>query len=90
MEEVKIRFLFREETPYGVFQDAIYFTQAEFAAIPRVELDALKLARKNAWLAIVSVSQPKATKEQLEEELAQKEIDLQELKDRIATYGEGE
>lgn len=43
-ETVMVQVRFTEATETGEYSDALYFTQAEYAAKQRTEIDALKIA----------------------------------------------
>ena len=67
MDTVKVQVSFTvSDTPYGSFSDAIYFTEAEWAANPDVE--AMKQARVDAYVAArESMAAPQEpTQEQIE------------------------
>lgn len=56
--EARIQVLIKQETPYGNFSDALYFTADEFAALDDTALQAAKQARVDGWVAVVTASAP--------------------------------
>jgi len=73
-QEVRIQVIFRTDTQYGAYQDALWFSQAEYDALKQEDLDTMKQARIDKWIDIVSKPAPELTKaEQLVQ--VQSEID---------------
>ena len=70
-DDVKVQVNFRADTKYGVYADALYFTEAEWEAKPDVV--AMKQTRIDQWVAFMdtAVTPKEPTKEEL-----QKTIDL--------------
>jgi len=90
-EQVKIQIRYWEDTQYGRFCDALYFTQDEYAKADQTAIDVEKQRRLDNWIAIVSVPAPEPTKEQLEadvlatqNEIARMQSDIVELQTKIA------
>lgn len=48
--DVRIQVLIRKDTNQGQFNDALYFTAAEFNALTNADVRALADARKDAWV----------------------------------------
>lgn len=71
MEEIKIQVSFTEDTKHGLFADALYFTEDEWANIKQEEIDALKQARIDTWIQLRQhpLQPTEPTKEQLQEAL---------------------
>lgn len=51
---VRVQVIFSEETPKGTFQDALYYTLAEYNVLKQSAIDTAKQERVNTWIAIVS------------------------------------
>jgi hypothetical protein len=49
-EEIRVQVKFSEDTVYGTFNDALYFTQDEFKVLSQKDLDLLKKAKLDAWI----------------------------------------
>ncbi len=75
MEEVRIQVIFREETLYGTYQDALWFSQAEYDALTPEALAAMKQARIDNWIKVVTTSVVEPTAEESEAR-KQSEIDM--------------
>lgn len=69
METVRIQVLFTEDTPKGPYTDALYFTQAEYAATPRKTIDDAKAARVTAWKAIIDAPPIELTKADIQKQI---------------------
>lgn len=48
--EIKIQVLFSEETGFGTYTDALYFTEEEFKIISEKTIDSLIQERVDAWV----------------------------------------
>ena len=90
-EQVKIQIRYWEDTQYGRFCDALYFTQDEYVKTEQKDIDAEKQRRLDNWIAIVSKPPVEPTKEQLEadlvalqNELTMKQADIAEMQTKIA------
>ena len=53
-EDGKVRIIFEKEFDHGMFRDALYFTQEEYALLSEVEIETLKQQRYDNWVAIVT------------------------------------
>ena len=49
-EQVKIQIRFSVDTAYGQYNDALYFTQEDYATKTQAEIDALKQQRVDNWI----------------------------------------
>lgn len=67
-QQVRIQVIFRRETSYAIYQDALWFTQEEYAATTQEDIDKMKQERVDKWLEIMANPPPELTKE---EKLAQ-------------------
>ena len=65
--QVRIQVLFTENTPVGQYTDAIYFTEAEYAAKSPSDIEALKQIRIDNWVR--RINNPPIKKEPTKEEL---------------------
>lgn len=68
-DQVFVQVRIKENTVYGPFNDALYFTEAQYATVTEKELADLKQARVDAWLDMIENPPPEIppTKKQLEE-----------------------
>jgi hypothetical protein len=82
-EAIKVAVQFEKETPQGRYVDTLWFTKDEYANLTPADIKAMEQARIDNWLAIVSQPSVEPTKEQLQEELINKEAEVEELKNRI-------
>ncbi len=84
MEDIRIQVIFREETSHGAYQDALWFSQAEYDALTPETLAAMKQARIDNWIKVVTTPAPEPTAEELasrkQSEIDMLTIRLQELK----------
>jgi len=82
-QEKRIQIIFRTDTAYGAYQDALWFSQTEYDALKDGELEAMKQARVDKWVAVVSVPPKVLTDEekkiQLQVEIDQKAYMIAEL-----------
>ena len=53
-EDGKVRIIFEKEFEHGMFRDALYFTQEEYALLSEVEVEDMKQQRYDNWVAIVA------------------------------------
>lgn len=67
-DEVKVQVRFTAETQYGSFADALYFTEAEWAANPDVEAMKQQLIDNYVALMDEMTSQNEPTKEELKKQ----------------------
>ena len=51
--DVRIQVLIKKDTKHGQFNDALYFTKAEYDALTNREVKDMAAARKDAWVAAV-------------------------------------
>ncbi len=75
MEEVRIQVIFREETPYGTYQDALWFSQSEYDALTPEALATMKQLRIDNWIKVVTTPVLEPTVEELATN-KQSEIDM--------------
>lgn len=80
MQEVKIQVIFRVDTPHGTYQDALWFSQAEYDALSLEKLAAMKQERIDNWIKVVTTPTVESTKE---EELAQVQSEIDFLTTRL-------
>lgn len=52
---VRIQVLISRETAGGLYNDALYFSAAEYAALSDEEVESRVMVRVNAWLALQSL-----------------------------------
>lgn len=80
-EKIFIQIRFKEKTSHGEYNDALYFTQEEYASIDKATIDAMKQQRVNNW--IYALEHPPEyvtpTKEILEQMIAEKQQELQQI-----------
>jgi len=71
MEQVRVQVLFSEETPYGTFTDALYFTPAEYE-LRKSEVKSMKDERVASYVSAIESAPPavEPTKKELEAEKA--------------------
>lgn len=90
--QTRIQVLIREQTPYGEFNDAIYFTQEEYATKTEEDITALKDERVNNFVSAVSnppkVEEPtpedlQTQKESLLKQIQDAQIQVSEIEDKI-------
>ena len=75
-EKVRVQVLFSEDTDKGRFQDALYYTEDDWAATNQAVVDAEKKSRKDNWYAVVTAPSPELTE-------AEQAAQLQERIDAI-------
>ncbi len=51
--ETRIQVLIQEETPYGQFNDALYFTQEEFATKTNAEIESAIQERVDNFINVI-------------------------------------
>ena len=49
-----VQVLFRKSTPYGEYQDALYFPQDDYEKLSPEEIEAMKQFRIDNWIAIIT------------------------------------
>ena len=88
-----IKIWFKVETERGSYQDALYFTDAEFKFLKQADIEAQAQARADAWVEFVKNPPPvpEPTKEELQEKadaIAQQIESLEneklELEDKVS------
>ena len=78
-KKVEIIFHIREKTPYGNYNDSLYYSFADWAALTEVDLAAAVTARVDKWIAVVT--NPPPPRVPTEEELINaKEYVLEQLR----------
>lgn len=84
-ETVLIQLRFKEDTVVGEYNDALYFTQEEFATTTKGDIEAMKQVRIDKWVnAVQNPPTPvEPTKEELEELEAQLLKQLEEVQAQI-------
>lgn len=85
--DIRIQVPIEQTTPYGTFHDALYFTPAEYAALTEADIEALKQARVDAWVAAVSTPRKPAepTAEDLAADAARVRREFEVLAQKLAT-----
>jgi len=68
--DVRIQVLVRRDTSEGRFQDAIYLSADEFAAMTDQEIEDLKSARADSWCSMVKAARSAKPAEPTAEDLA--------------------
>ena len=71
-QSIRVQVRFSEQTPYGEYNDALYYTETEYANISQSEIDTEKANRVANYISLVSnpTVPTEPTKEQLEAEKA--------------------
>lgn len=94
MIEVRVQVLFSQETKYGIYKDALYFSEAEYAGLTKEDIDNHIASRVNNYLAIVETPTETSTAEMAEPtkedlQLAKTELEnqLADLNEKIAKKG---
>lgn len=86
-EQIMVQVRFKEQTEVGEYNDALYFTQAEYQSKAQVEIDALKQGRINNW--VNAVKNPpvyvEPTKAELQEQKINLEAQLAEVNTKLLT-----
>ncbi len=82
-EKVLVQVRFREDTAFGEYSDALYYTQAEYAVMKEKEITAAKQERVSKWVA--SMQNPGTEVEPTKEELEAEKAELQERVDDLET-----
>lgn len=75
MDEIRIQIIFRVDTEHGTYQDALWFSETEYAELKQEDLDRMKQERIDNWLKIVSTPVVESTIEELAIQ-KQSEIDM--------------
>ena len=79
-QETRIQVIFRIDTPHGIYQDALWFSQEEYDVLKQEDLDKMKQERIDNWIKVVSTPAPEPTKA---EKLAQIQSEIDMLNERI-------
>ena len=87
-DSVKVQVRFSKRTAQGVeFNDALYFTQEEYAALSPEQLEAMKQARFDNWQEIVITASNRPpvvpTRQELEQRRAELELHRQSVVSEI-------
>lgn len=80
-DTVMIQVRFRVETSHGQYNDALYFTQAEYASTSKAIIDSMKQERVDNWIYILE--NPPLYVEPTKEELQSVEADLRAQLDEV-------
>ena len=78
MQTVMIQVRFKEKTEHGEFNDALYYTESEYASVTQKDIDKEKKKRVDAWVDIVKNPPPYI--EPTDEELIKMADDLESEK----------
>jgi hypothetical protein len=57
INSIKIQVNFSQNTEFGIYQDALYFSQEDFANLTEEQLLVLQNERVNNWVQIIKDSQ---------------------------------
>lgn len=71
--DVRVQVLIRKDTSQGQFNDALYFTAAEFAALSNADVRVMADARKDAWVQAIRDAKQNPRKVTKAEKLAARE-----------------
>ena len=82
-DEIRVQIKFKENTKYGIFTDALYFTQAEFDALTIDDLKVKKKEHTDKWVYFVETESKKESPPPTEEELLAQQAELQAQLDAI-------
>lgn len=66
-DTVRVQVLFTEDTDYGQFTDALYFTQDEYALLLPNDIEAMKQSRIDNWIAVITMPSPDISDDNLVE-----------------------
>lgn len=97
ISETFIQVRFNEDTKYGNYSDALYFTQDQYALLTPEDINALAQARVDAWADFMSqpvlahaetLEELKEISLNVEEQISSFQIQLQELRQKIAVLEE--
>ena len=80
MQEIRIQVIFRTDTLYGTYQDALWFSQTEYDALKQDDLDRMKQERIDNWIKVVTTPSVEPTKEA---KLAQVQSEIDMLTTRL-------
>ena len=83
MDEVRMQVIFKVDTKHGAYQDALWFSEAEYSELKQEDLDRMKQKRVDNWLKVVTTPVPEisATEKvaQVQSEIDMLTLRLQEL-----------
>ena len=80
-QEKRIQIIFKADTAQGSYQDALWFTEAEFAATTQEAIDIKKQERIDKWIAVVTAPVVELT---AIEKTAQIQSEIDSLTARVA------
>jgi hypothetical protein len=83
-DTIKIQLIFTFKTPHGEYRDALYFTQEDWAKIKPEDIEDKKKERIDNWIYQLEhpVIPKEPTKEELEKELVELEVQKLQLENR--------
>ena len=86
-DKIAIQVRFSKQTEIGEYNDALYYTQAEYATLAPAIIEAEKQARVDAWVNAVKNAPPPVgpTKEELQTQKSYLEEQLTEVNTRLLT-----
>ena len=73
-QEKRIQIIFKADTEHGRFQDALWFTEAEYDKVTQEDIDVQKQERINKWIAVVTAPYIEITSDEKKAQI-QSEID---------------
>jgi len=89
LQDVRVQVLISEQTEIGQFNDAIYLTPEELAALSEEQISDMKKARADAWVASVkaasSMERPEPTKADIQAQIDATKAELAELQAALKT-----
>ena len=80
-QEKRIQIIFKADTAKGSYQDALWFTEAEYAATTQAAIDIKKQERIDKWIAVVTAPVVELT---AIEKTAQIQSEIDSLTARVA------
>ena len=82
---VQVRF--KEQTEVGEYNDALYFTQAEYQAKSQGDIDSMKQVRVTNWVNLVKnpLAYVEPTKSELQAQKAELEAQLSDVNTKLLT-----
>lgn len=81
-DNVRVQVLIKEQTPYGEFNDALYFTSGEFETLDQKTLEQKKQERIDNW--ITAVTTPTIQLEPTDEQLQVQKLELEAITAQLA------
>ena len=91
-EQIRIQVLFSEDTPYGIFQDALYYTEAEWETVKKSEVEKEKQRRLDNWKTIITTPSVELSKEEqmiaVQEQIDMANAHLKELEAQKLELGD--